>query len=219
VGFAIATLVGDLVGETGAERDNVPPRPTEPPAPASGEAPETPAPNVPLSWWLDGQFVLITALESGFPALGGQLDVSRTLGSASPWFVAGSARVAFQSLQAGSVQLSVLRPCVSAGVGIVALRLGDRVRLALRLEPIVELVEVTARDSATERSERGAHLVAGLKQAVDASWMWSQAIGFAVGAELNEVAGSTDILVHNELVTRVSGVNLALGAGIRLALP
>jgi hypothetical protein len=217
VGFAIATVLGDLVVESGAEPDKAAPRPAETPPRAAGAAQGAPPPTVPASWWLDGQFVVLTGFERGSSAPGGQLRVSRALGSL--WFIASSARVAFQSLTAGGVQLSMLLPGVSAGVGIVPLRLGEHVHFALRLEPIVELVEVTASDSASTRSDRGSHVMVGLEQAVDASWMWSRTVGLVVGAEINEATGPTDITAHHELVARVPAVNLAFEGGIRLTLP
>src|SRR5262252_2147997 len=99
VGFAIATLLGDRVVESGAEPDKAAPRPAETLPPPAGAAPGAPAPELPVSWWLDGQFVVLTGFESGFSAPGGQLQVSRALGSL--WFIASSARVAFHSLTAG----------------------------------------------------------------------------------------------------------------------
>jgi hypothetical protein len=233
VGFAVATLVGDLFGQSGDETKKVPPPPANTPAQqrslarssaasAPDQAPPARAGESPASWWLDGQFLMLTGLTgaqtAAFPPAGGQLSVSRTFGQGS-FFVDSSARVTFQSLGAGSLRLSLVRPGVSAGAGIVALRLGDRVHFAVRLEPLVELVEVNAKDSASGESDRGAHLLLGLRQAVDASWMWSRSLGLAVGAELDEATGATDIRVRSELVARIPAVNFAFEGGIRLALP
>src|SRR4029077_16138804 len=171
-----------------------------------------------VPWWVDGQFLMQAHVEGRFPASGGQLRVSRLLGD-GPWLVAGAARVTIEGFEADQAHLSVVVPGVSAGVGIVAQPLGGHASLALRLEPIAGLVTVAARDSASGGLDHGAHFVFGLKQAVDASWMWSRNVGLAAGAEVNEAPGSTDIRVRSQLAGRIPPVDFGFEGGIRLALP
>jgi hypothetical protein len=216
VGFAIATLVGDLSKRSGSDSNEAAPMPQAPAAMAGELRPIRPLAPAPV-WWFDGQF-LMQAVGEKAPAYGGQVRVSRMLGD-GPWFVAGSAHLSLQSIAATSAQLSLERPGISAGGGLIALRLGASVAFALRVEPMLELLEVTARDAASGASDRGSHVTFGLKEGADASWSWSRNIGLALGAELNETTGVTYVRVRGEVVARIPAVYVVLEGGIRFALP
>ena len=238
-GFAIATVVGDMLeqreaGEASAPAASSPPAPTTPPPPSlpprsgSPEAPtqsaatessseeprDATAEGVPLPpWWVDGVFSLGIAEADDEVAPGGELRLSHRL-DARRWFLTGSAHC---SVQAASL-LQIVRPGVSAGVGLVALDVPAPFRFSLRVEPRLDLVDVAGTDAATGQSANKARGVLGVRQAADASWMWSERLGLVIGASVSEWTGPIEIQEHGVRVVVLPSVNFAAEGGFRLSL-
>jgi hypothetical protein len=212
-GFAIATLVGEAVvhDETESKTEAVisvaPPETSS--APEDGE-------NVPAQSWLDGQFVVAGGAPGFSPARGGEVRFSRIL-DGDRWFVTGAVQCTVQ--WTGLDSISVLRPSASAGGGVVALRLGNRLHLALHVDVALELIEVSGTDPVTGASGSGGHGTVGLGQGVDISWLWSHAVGVTAGAEVNEAAGPTEIRAHGQMVARIPAVDVTARAGLRFTIP
>jgi hypothetical protein len=215
VGFAIATLVGDLIqhdsdesnaGPTPGARSSF--EPTEVSLPASSR-------DSPPGSWLDGLFSIGTGAASS-PSFGGELHFSRMLG-AEPWFLAGAAQCAIQSLDQD--RLSIVRPAASVGIGVVVLRLARRLHLTLQMEAMLELVQVTGTDAATGVSGEGGRWLPGLKQGVEGAWMWSSNLGLVAAVQATEVTENTDIRAHGQFVARLPAIDLMGQGGVRLAFP
>ncbi|MGA3123564.1 MAG: hypothetical protein ABSF69_22580 [Polyangiaceae bacterium] len=59
--------------------------------------------------------------------------------------------------------------------------------------------------------------MAGLGEFLDASWMWSRAVGIVAGVGVVETPGATDVTVH--VVARIPALELDAAAGFRMAWP
>jgi hypothetical protein len=214
-GFAIATVVGEVLWqEEGAAASPSSPRPAAGPT----EAPERPrapadrasAPETPFLWWLDGVFG--AAAVGSAAALGGEVRAARRV-DVERWFVAGAARCSIQIVSG----IHVVRPGASAGMGVVAFQRG-RLRLSFRLEPRLDLIAATGKDTATGQSGAVTRWIFGVRQAAEASWMWSDRFGFVAGAEVSEWSGPTDIQAHGSTVALIPAVDAGAQAGIRFSL-
>jgi hypothetical protein len=216
-GFAIATVVGDIIAKQDEQTRTTPEVPAATRETASARPLEdSSVPQVdlaPTSWWLDGQVVASAGVQGAAPAAGGALRLSRRLGDGS-WLLAASARCTGQAPNG----VQIVRPDGSVGLGLVPLRLVGQLRLGLRLEPLLELIEATARDAAG-RSGDSSRWRFGLREAVDMSWMWSGRLGVVATAEVSELSGATEILAHGQSVAVVPAIDITGGLGLRVALP
>jgi len=246
-GFAIATVVGDVIA-----RDRVEPEPGPTPAPAVlPPAPEptatttaaVPAParagareqdvdgesvrpsstdaeprrrtgqdGAARAWWLDARFAASIDVRGSPVALGGVLAAARAI-TPDRWFVVASLGATASAV--GGV--SIVRPQASAGLGLVAVR-ASRVRFALRLEPVVEIVLATGTDS-TGATGRASRWLLGGAETAEVSWQASDALGVVVAGQARELGGATAIQVHGQGVADLPPVSLAAQAGLRLSLP
>jgi hypothetical protein len=209
-GFAIATVVGDIIGEGEAAEAAA----AAPPAHAApgGEAPATRAES-PVRWWLDGRFTGGLGAESSPAALGGDVGVLRRFGEGR-WF--GVASVGFSAQPSHGAE--IVRPGGALGVGIASPRVGDRYVFSLRVQPRIEYIDVTGRDTVGATGQAGRWAL-GLGQALDVAWMPSEGFGFVGGAELRELTGPTAIQAHGQLLALIPAVDLVLQAGLRYGLP
>jgi hypothetical protein len=208
-GFAIATVVGDIL----AEEQEAKPAPSTSPSSSQGEPPRAPASEPQARWWLDGRFAVARGVEGSPFALGGELGVSRRL-DPDRWFV--SATLGFSAQQAHGVDL--LRPSAALGLGILAPRVWNHLAFALRVEPRLELLDASGQDATGARGHAG-RWAPGLSEALDALWMPSEGFGVVAGAELRELSGATAIQAHGQLVALVPAVDFAVQAGLRYGLP
>jgi hypothetical protein len=232
VGFAIATLVGDLV-EQDADVARRAPTPTQPapaqPVPAPVQATPMPRGPAPISeaaaldtahdfvprWWLDALFSAESGAGSA-PAFGGEIDATRML-DRERWFLVGGVHVAAQSLDED--RLLILRPDASLGAGLVALELGQRLRVTVRVEAMLELVHVAGTDPTTGLSAQSGRWLPGLAQGLDGVWMGSRTVGLVAGVGATETAGAVDIMAHGQLAARIPAVHWVGQGGLRLAFP
>jgi hypothetical protein len=127
--------------------------------------------------------------------------------------VAGAARCAVQLVSG----IQILRPGLAAGIGLVALEPGDGLRFSLRVEPRLDLVDVTGRDG-TGRSGQSTHWTFGLRQAAETSWTWSEHLGVVADAEVIEWAWATQVEEHGRPVALLPALEFAVQAGVRLSL-
>jgi hypothetical protein len=213
-GFAVATVVGDIIseGESSAPLvadgagDLVPPDRTK--RTGSRDAFEGRP-----RWWLDGDFSLGTGAQSSPPEVGGELSLSASL-DPGRWFLVGT--LAFSNQEARGVD--ILRTAVSFGVAVAAPRVGNRFDLSLRVQPRVEYIDGIARDASGAFGQAG-RWTFGLGQSFDVAWMSSERFGLVVGAELREVAGPTDFDVHGRLIAVLPAFDFVFHAGVRYGLP
>jgi hypothetical protein len=220
LGFAIATLVDRAIAE-GADV-----RPAEPSAsdavhPAAPVAIAEVVEPSPRAWSMvsvDGQFVLQSGASGAGPAPGGEIRLQRNLDAdAGRWFIGGGLRCAVQWLDVDQIRL--LMPSVSAGGGIVLLRLGEHVRVEARFAALVELIDVSGQDPRTGAGDHGSRWVGGLEQGAYVAWMWSRAVGAVLGGEVREVTGDTRIRAHGTEVANVPALQWVGGAGVRIGFP
>jgi hypothetical protein len=215
VGFAIATLVGDLI-----ERQPTAPERRPPPAPvAATQTSERPPPEPPRApsptSWLDAVVSADTGAAAS-PAFGAEVRLAHML-DRDRWFVTGAVQCGAQWLRED--RLSILRPAASLGAGVVALQLGQRVRFTLRVEAVMQLVRVAGTDPETGASAQAVRWLPGLDQGLDATWMASRNIGLVVGARAAEATGAVDVMAHGQLVARIPAVDWVGEGGMRIAFP
>jgi hypothetical protein len=215
-GFAIATLVGEAVArdETARAEDGARKETTAPTfvSPVTSSIPSTGA-DEPARLWLDAQFVVAGGASGFLPGQGGGLRFSQ-MPNGDRWFVTGGVQCTVQLVQPDDI--SVVRPGVSTGGGVVVLRLGNRVRAGLRVDAFLQLIEVTGRDSATGSSGSGGRWVAGLGEGADLAWMWSRNVGVVAGAVMTEAIGPTEIRAHGRAVASIPWVDFGAEGGLRL---
>jgi hypothetical protein len=207
-GFAIGTVVGDAVAEEQASSS----RALEEP-PIEGPRAVRPSIEPPAPWWLDGRFAIARGVADASPALGGEASVSRQV-DAQPLFLSGSLGCTEQ--QAHGVD--ILRPAVALGLGLSATPVGNAIQFSLRIQPRLEAVDATARDS-TGATGHAARAVFGVGEALDAAWLASERFGLSASAELHEAAGSTDVRAHGRLLVVVPVIDFVAEAGFRFGFP
>jgi len=216
VGFAIATIAGDLVEHERAESRREPTLPAPAAEHASRETPpvEDSRDSSPRSW-LDTLFSVEAAAGSS-PAFGGELRFARSLRPESV-FVTAAAAGTVRRLDPDRLQ--ILRLGISTGIGLVALRLGDRVRFTVRAGAALQLVQVTGTDTLTGASGQAGRWIVGLEEALDGSWMPSPRFGFVAGVQAGEATGAVDIRGHGHLLARLPAVGWVGQGGVRIAFP
>jgi hypothetical protein len=210
-GFAIASMVGDIIDAPEREEAATPVSPERPPSPAPDARTAHPV------WWIDGRFAAQRGADGSSPALGGELGVSRVL-AADRWFLGGSLGCSDQVARG----VEIVRPAASLGLGLVALRIGAEVSLALRLAPRLEYIEATTRNAAGV-SGQASRWALGIGEALDVGWMPmpmpESGFGLAAGAELREIAGPTAFDVYGRFVTQIPAVDFVVQGGLRYGLP
>jgi hypothetical protein len=215
-GFAIATLVGEAVArdETARAGDGARKETTGPTfvAPVIGNIPSSGG-DKPARVWLDAQFVMAGGASGFSPGQGGGLRFSE-IPDGHRWFVTGDVQCTVQLVQPDDI--SIVRPGVSTGGGVVVLRLGNRIRAGLRVDAFLQLIEVTGRDPATGTSGNGGRWVAGLGEGADLSWMWSRSVGVVAGAVMTEAIEPTEIRAHGRVVARIPWLDFGAEGGLRL---
>ncbi|MDP9151838.1 MAG: hypothetical protein M3O36_18100 [Myxococcota bacterium] len=217
-GFAIATLVGEVLASAGESPAAMPSdgdhhgavAKTGWPSAYQEASPEVAAPS-----WLDGRFVMARGASGTEPALGAEVRFSRVL-DRGPLFLTGALRGTFQSVQPDS--LSIVRSSASAGVGVLVLSGPRGFQAALRADAFLEVVEATATDPETGFSSNGSRWLAGAAEAIEGGWMWSSKFGIVVGVELREAAGPT-VRSHGQPVARLPSVDIGVQAGLRFGFP
>ena len=165
---------------------------------------------------ISGQFVVQSGVPGRAPALGGEVRFEQELRK-DRWFLAGAIACTDQFL--GVDHIDLLRSRVSAGGGLVLLKLGDQVRVAARLAVALELIQATGRDPLGGASDMGTRWAGGLEEGADVRWIWSRALGATMGVEAREAAGVTEILAHGTQVASVPALEWVGAAGLRLAFP
>jgi hypothetical protein len=134
--------------------------------------------------------------------------------AADRWFWEGSLGCSDQV----SHGVEIVRPGASLGLGLVPLRLGDEVSIALRLAPRLEYIEATARNAAGV-SGQASRWVLGVGERLDLSWLSRPGLGLVVGAELRELAGPTAFDAYGRLVAQVPAVDFVVEGGLRYGMP
>jgi hypothetical protein len=195
-GFALAAMVGDIID-----------------TPEKEAARPVPSPAVPPSWWVDGRFAAQRGADGSPPAFGGELAVSRVL-AWDRWFWVGSLGCSDQV----SRGVEIVRPGASLGLGLVALRLGGGVSLALRAAPRLEYIAATARNAAGVAGQ-ASRWVFGAGEGLELAWLPKAGFGLAAGAELRELAGPTAFDAYGRFVTQVPAVDFVVQGGVRYGLP
>jgi hypothetical protein len=213
VGFAIATTVGEAVARdaiTFAADSKVS-------AVASLAADEVrPSVQAPVGRsWIDAQLA-VSGSQGRPPAVGGELRFSSRI-FGDRMFVSASVGCTVASVVLDS--LSLLRPSGSAGGGLALFRASRGIEFDARAHGLLELIDATATDPATGARQSGGRWMVGLGEGLDASWMWSAAIGVTGGVELVETLGPTEVTVHGQTITQIPAVELGAAAGLRIALP
>jgi hypothetical protein len=207
-GFAIGTVVGDAIDE---QREASPTAPERPPIAGPGRL--RPAVEAPARWWLDGRFAIARGVPDAPAALGGEFRVSRQVDS-QPLFLSGSLGCTEQEAHG----VEILRPAVALGLGLSAPPVADSILFSLRIQPRLEAIDATARDS-SGATGHAARAVLAVGQALDVAWLASDRLGLSAGAELHEAAGSTDIRAHGQLLAVVPVVDFVAEAGLRFGFP
>lgn len=214
VGFAIATTVGETVAyQVTAQRE-----PSKANATASAAADEVERPNQgPAARpWIDAEFAVIGGTQGLPPSLGGELRFSSKI-HRDRLFLFGAVRCSFAGMALDG--LAIVRPSAAAGAGLALFRLPGGVEFAARGQALAELIDATATDPATGVRASGQRWVAGLGEFLDASWMWSRAVGVVAGVGVMETLGATDVTVHDQVVARIPALELDAAAGFRMAWP
>jgi hypothetical protein len=202
-GFAIAAMVGDIL--------DVPAQDVAPPPAVRAPSERAAHP----AWWVDGRFAVQRGADGSSPALGGELGVARIL-AADRWFGVGSLGCSDQV----SHGVEIVRPGASLGLGLVALRVGDELSLALRVAPRIEYIDATSRNAAGV-SGQASRWVFGVGEGLDVAWLLRPASGFGLsgGAEVRELAGPTAFDAYGRFVTQVPAVDFVVQGGLRYGLP
>jgi hypothetical protein len=195
-GFALAAMVGDILS-----------------TPEKEPAPQLPSRPVRPAWWVDGRFAAQRGADGAPPALGGELGVSRAL-AWDRWFWVASLGCSDQVARG----VEIVRPGAALGLGLVALRVGEDVSLALRVAPRLEYIDATARNSVGV-SGQASRWVFGAGEGLDIAWLPGASFGVAVGAELRELAGPTAFDAYGRFVTQVPAVDFLFQGGVRYGLP
>ena len=216
VGFAIATIAGDLVDRERAESRREPTLPAPAAEHASHETPpaDDSRDSSPRSW-LDALFSVEAAAGSS-PAFGGEMRFARSLSPDSVFVTAGAACTV---RRLDPDRLQILRLGASTGIGLVALRLGDRLRFTVRAGAALQLVEVTGTEPVTGASAQVGRWIAGLEEGRDGSWMASPRVGFVAGVQAGEATGAVDIRGKGQLLARLPAVGWVGQGGVRIAFP
>jgi hypothetical protein len=215
VGFAIATIAGNLVDHERAGSRHEPL-----PAPAAEHANrETPPPDDARDSssrsWLDALFS-VEANAGSSPAFGGEMRFARLLRPDSV-FVTAAAACTVRRLDPDRLQ--ILRLGISTGIGLVAVRLGDRVRFSVRAGAALQLVQVTGTDTLTGASAQVGRWIVGLEEGLDGSWMASPRVGVVAGVQAGEATGAVDIRGQGQLLARLPAVGWVGQGGVRIAFP
>jgi hypothetical protein len=216
VGFAIATIAVELIAQKKADvpQDTTPapavPEPTPIALPLAGETHSSVARS-----WLDASFEADTGA-GALPAFGAELRFSHML-DPERLFVTAAARCTLQ--QRDEDRLSILRPAVSAALGAIALRLGERLRFAVHAGVMLQLVRVTGTDAGTGAAGEGGRWTPGLEEGFDGAWMASRSVGFVLGGDATEATGAVDIRAHGQPVARLPAVDWIGQAGLRIVFP
>jgi hypothetical protein len=195
-GFALAAMVGDIID-----------------MPHEEAARQMPSPAFRPAWWVDGRFAVQRGADGAPPALGGELGVSRVL-AWDRWFSVGSLGCSDQV----SRGVEIVRPGASLGLGLVALRAGDHVSLALRAAPRLEYIAATARSAAGVVGQ-ASRWVFGAGEGLDLAWSPGAGFGLTAGAELRELAGPTAFDAYGRFLTQVPAVDFVVQGGVRYGLP
>jgi hypothetical protein len=214
VGFAIATTVGETVThEVTAQRER-----SKGPATASAAADGVDRPNQGAAGrpWIDAQFSVTAATQGPSPAWGGDLRLSSRI-HGDRLFLFGAVRCSFAGMALDG--LAIVRASAAAGGGLVVLRLPGGVEFAARAQGLAELIDATATDPPTGVRGSGQRWVAGLGAFLDASWMWSRAVGVVATMGAVETLGPTDVTVHDQVLARIPALELDAAAGLRMAWP
>jgi hypothetical protein len=206
-GFAIASMVGDIIDAPEPDESATAVAPERAPSPAPALRAAHPA------WWIDGRFTAQRGADGASPALGGELAVSRIL-AADRWFWIGSLGCSDQV----SHGVEIVRPGASLGLGLVALRVRDEISLALRLAPRLEYIEATARNAAGV-SGQASRWVLGVGEGLDVAWLSRAGFGLTGGAELRELAGPTAFDAYGRLLAQVPEMDFVVQGGLRYGLP
>jgi hypothetical protein len=215
VGFAIATVAEDLFQLEDEEAKPPAPPPAAPvPVPPEPQPAGAPHERDPRSW-LDAAASVDTGAASSW-AFGGALRFAHML-DAGRLFVAAGASCTVQRVDADG--LSIVRPGLSADAGLVALRLGDRWRIALRAGIVLQFVEVAGTEPATGLSSQAGRWRPDLEQAVEGSWMAFRRVGFVVAVQAAEAPGAFDVRDRGQLVARLPALEGAAQGGVRFAFP
>jgi hypothetical protein len=220
LGFAIATLVKRAI-EVGPEGSDEAPASGAPaaviPEPALSASEATGAPRSSSTGFsANGQFIVESGVPWRAPALGAEIRFEQEIRK-DQLFLTGAIACTDQFL--GVDHIDLLRARASAGGGLVLLRLGDHVRVVARLAVAIELIQATGRDPLGGASDSGSRWAGGLEQGADVRWMWSRALGAAMGIEVREATGGTEILAHDTEVASVPALEWVGTAGLRLAFP
>jgi hypothetical protein len=213
VGFALATLASGLVAEEAPEAPKPPPppepQPERQPPPEGNARPATPR------WWLDALFSAEVAADSPWGA-GGAIRLSRRI-DAERVFVAAGATCTVQRVDGD--RLTIVRPGLSAELGVVALRLGDGWRVAVRVGANLELVQLGGTDPQSGISAHAARWRVGAAEGVEVSWMAFPSVGLVVSGHAAEASGAVDVRAHGGLLARLPAVDWTGQGGIRVAFP
>jgi hypothetical protein len=220
LGFAIATVVKRAIEEApdGSGDRPASSAPAEVPpavAPVAGE-PMAADRDIWRGTWVTAQLVLQSGAPRRAPALGGEIHLEHAF-RGERWLLEGGIGCTTQSLEVDHI--SILRPRVSLGGGVIVLKLGDRARVGAHLAVALEVVRASGQDPVSGRSDSGAHWVGGLEQGADLTWMGSRTIGAVVAAGVREATGTTEILAHSVEVARVPALEWAGSVGFRVAFP
>jgi hypothetical protein len=224
VGFAIATIAVDLIAQKGdAHRDTTGqegqggggPAPAVPgPTPIAPPLAEDTHRSVARSW-LDASFSADTGA-GALPAFGAELRFAHML-DPERLFVTAAARCTLQ--QRDEDRLSILRPAVSAALGAIALRLGERLRFTVHAGVMLQLVRVTGADAGTGAAGEGGRWTPGLEEGLGGAWMASRTFGIVLGADATEATGAVDIRAHGQPLARLPAVDWIGQGGLRIVFP
>jgi hypothetical protein len=170
--------------------------------------------------WTGASVMAQLVIQSGAPghlqALGGELRFEHAF-QGERWLFEGAIGCTTQSLEVDHI--SILRPRISMGGGVVLLKLGDRLRATGRLAVALELVRASGEEPVSGSSDSGSRWVGGLEQGADLRWMWSKSVGAVVGAGAHEATGPTEVLAHGSEVARVPALEWSGSVGIRVTVP
>lgn len=213
-GFAIATMVGEVVAHEQSDTKKelvLPLRGGSPARDVAGSSSRSAARHS----WIDAEFAATIDPRRVSLSAGGELRFSSRLDDR--WFLSGGLRGTLQPV--GTDGISIFRPGASAGCGAIVVRLPERMEIAIRAQLVVQLIHAAGTDPSTGTSASGERWLAGAEEGLDVSWMWSSTIGVVAGVGATQTIGSTDITAHGRVVAEVPGVYVDAVAGLRIALP